>query len=165
MKAVTESRFMFAILVMVVAGYLVHARSDCASGDNLSLGQTVYVPMYSAIRIGEQGHAFHLATTLCIRNTDRTGAMNLVSVDYHGSDGKLLKRFVDTPLQLAPLESKDFFIKASDMSGGLYPSFLVQWKSAAKISEPVVEGVMIGDRSGQGISFISRGRVIQDSSD
>jgi hypothetical protein len=165
MKGTTGSRFMSGLLIVVVAGCLMHWKNDGAWAANLSRGQTVYVPVYNAVRIGEQGHAFHLAATLCIRNTDRTHAVTIIAADYHGSDGKLLRRFLDAPIQLAPLGSKDFFIKASDMAGGLYPSFIVQWNSTAKVSEPAVEGVMIGDRSGQGISFISRGRVIEDASD
>ncbi len=144
---------------------VLHAGSVCAQGPSLSLGQTVYVPGYNAVRIGEQGSSFPLAATLCIRNTDTVHSMTILTVDFHGTDGKLVRRFLNAPVRLDPLAATDFFIKSSDMSGGLYPSFIVRWKSAKEMNEPVIEGIIIGDRSGQGISFISRGRIIKDSSE
>ena len=41
-------------------------------------------------------------------------------------------------------------------------NFLVKWKSPTKVNPPLIEGVMIGTRSGQGISFVSRGQVIDE---
>jgi len=41
-------------------------------------------------------------------------------------------------------------------------NFLVKWKSQTKVNPPLIEGVMIGTRSGQGISFVSRGQVINE---
>jgi hypothetical protein len=38
------------------------------------------------------------------------------------------------------------------------------WTSKTNVNPPLIEGVMIGTRSGQGISFVSRGQVIQDES-
>jgi hypothetical protein len=37
----------------------------------------------------------------------------------------------------------------------------VEWVAEKEISEPVVEAVMIGTESTQGISFISPGKVIK----
>jgi hypothetical protein len=35
-------------------------------------------------------------------------------------------------------------------------------KSEFKVNPPIIEGVMIGTHSGQGISFVSRGQVIKE---
>jgi hypothetical protein len=50
----------------------------------------------------------------------------------------------------------------ADTGGGSGANFLVKWKSKTKVSPALIEGVMIGTRSGQGISFVSRGQVIKD---
>lgn len=128
----------------------------------MSSGQTIYVPVYSSIKVGHKGSHFDLAATLCIRNTDMKRPITVVSVDYHGSDGKLLRHFPDTPKQLAPLASTEYFIGSADVSGGLSPSFIVKWTSDAEVNEPIIEAVMIGDKSGQGISFVSTGKVIMN---
>jgi hypothetical protein len=164
MKAIKGSLCISMLWMMVMMGLLLPASVVCASGISLSVGQTVYVPLYNAVRIGAQGSPFPLASTLCIRNADTVHSLTVLAVDYHGSDGKPLRRFLGAPMQLAPLAATDFFIKSTDMSGGLYPSFIVRWKSAAEVSEPVIEAVIVGDRSGQGISFISKGRIIRDDS-
>jgi len=39
---------------------------------------------------------------------------------------------------------------------------IVKWKSSVKVNAPIVESIMIGTKTQQGISFISRGRVIQE---
>jgi hypothetical protein len=153
----------YALLVLMLAGALLLASHDRVSAASLSQGQAVYVPIYNAIRIGDHGNPFPLASTLCIRNTDRKHPITVTSADYYDSDGKLIKSFLTAPQRLAPLAAMDRFIKSSDMGGGLYPSFIVRWSSKAMVSEPVIEGIIVGDRSGQGISFISRGRVLEES--
>lgn len=151
-----------ALCVVVLVGWIMCPGTGRASEAGLSMGQTVYVPLYNAIRIGPKGSQFPLAATLCIRNTDLTHAITLISVDHYGSDGTRLRQFLSGPAQLAPLATTDFFITSSDMSGGLYPSFIVRWKASTGVSQPVIEAIIIGDRSGQGISFISSGRIIKE---
>jgi hypothetical protein len=136
-----------------------------AADVHLSRGQTIYVPSHSYVRIGEKGHQFEVAANLCIRNTDATHAITVVSVNYHDSDGNLLKAYLEKSIELNPLASTNFFISSSDVSGGLSPSFLIKWKSASPANEPIAEAAMIGDKSGQGISFVSTGKVIKDTPD
>jgi hypothetical protein len=49
-----------------------------------------------------------------------------------------------------------------DTVGGSGANFLVKWQAKSKVNPPLIEGVMIGTRSGQGISFVSRGQVINE---
>lgn len=51
-------------------------------------------------------------------------------------------------------------MREDDSRGGAGANFLVDWGAEQPISEPVVEAVMIGTASQQGISFISPGRVV-----
>ena len=147
--------------VLLAAGLIV-TPSQAASEIQLSHGQTVYVPIYSQIYIGDRQRPFSLAATLSIRNTDPDHQITILSVDYYASDGKLLKHYLKQPEQLNPMASTRYFIKESDKSGGSGANFLVKWKSASEVNEPIIEGVMIGTESQQGISFLSRGRSIKN---
>jgi len=55
------------------------------------------------------------------------------------------------------------FVPESDTSGGFGASFLVTWAAEAAATPPVVECLLIGAQSGQGISIRSPGRVIEQS--
>jgi hypothetical protein len=128
----------------------------------LSSGQTVYVPIYSHIYSGVKGRPFDLAAILSIRNTNPNNSITLTSVKYYDSDGKLLKEYLSIPLQLKALVSTRYIITEGDKTGGSGANFLVKWKSEKKVNPPIIEGVMIGTHSGQGISFVSRGQVIKE---
>lgn len=127
----------------------------------VAMGQTIYVPVYSHIYHHNRQEIFNLAVTLSIRNTDLTNSIIITAVRYYDSNGKLLKRYLQQPIQLDALASTDFFINRNDKSGGLGANFLVEWVSSTRVTEPVVEAVMIGSDFQQGISFISPGRVIK----
>jgi hypothetical protein len=129
-----------------------------------SSGQTVYVPVYSFIFIGDRAATFNLAATLSIRNIDPVHSIYVTAADYHDAAGRLVKKQIEKQVLLKPLASTEAFIAESDISGGLGASFIVRWKSDQPVVPPVVECVMIGTRSGQGISFVSPGRVIQEHS-
>ena len=124
--------------------------------------QTVYVPIYSHIYSGLKGRPFELAATLSIRNTDLKLPITLVAVTYYDTDGNLLKEYIDSPLQLKALGSTRYILTEADTSGGSGANFIVKWKSDARVNPPIIESVMIGTKSGQGISFVSRGQVIED---
>jgi hypothetical protein len=53
-------------------------------------------------------------------------------------------------------------VKESDTRGGVSASFLVEWVAEQSVSAPLVESVMIGTASTQGVSFTCPGRVIDD---
>ncbi|MBH8555599.1 DUF3124 domain-containing protein [Nostocaceae cyanobacterium CENA357] len=127
----------------------------------IASGQTIYVPVYSHIYHHNRQEIFNLAVTLSIRNTDLTDPIIITSVRYYDSDGKLVKQYLERPIQLDALASTDFFINRNDTSGGLGANFIVEWVAQTEISEPLVEAVMIGTDFQQGISFISPGKVIK----
>jgi hypothetical protein len=100
--------------------------------------------------------------TLSVRNTDRAEAVYLTAVRYHDSDGRLVRDELPRPVRLAPLAAVEFFVRESDTSGGSSASFLVAWRAARPVSEPVIEAVMAGTSMNQGISFTSPGRVVDE---
>ncbi|MGD9182577.1 MAG: DUF3124 domain-containing protein [Desulfobacterales bacterium] len=154
-------RVLFALFFLFVFSIFVSA-SQADTGIALSTGQTVYVPIYSHIYSGLKGRPFNLAATLSIRNTDPRHAVTLVSVKFYDSDGKLVKEYLDNPAELKAMASTRYILTEADTGGGSGANFLVKWKSQTKVNPPLIEGVMIGTRSGQGISFVSRGQVIDE---
>ncbi|MDF5711961.1 MAG: DUF3124 domain-containing protein [Nostoc sp. S4] len=127
----------------------------------IAMGQTIYVPVYSHIYHHNRQEIFELAVTLSIRNTDLNNPIVITSVRYYNSDGKLVKQYLERPIQLDALASTDFFINRNDTTGGLGANFIVEWVAQTEISEPIVEAVMIGTDFQQGISFTSTGKVIK----
>ena len=77
-----------------------------------------------------------------------------------GSIAKLLKKYIDKPAILNPLESLRYVIPERDKAGGSGANFIVEWKSDKFVNPPIVETIMIGTQSQQGVSFTSRGREI-----
>lgn len=125
------------------------------------MGQTIYVPVYSHIYHQERQQIFNLAVTLSIRNTDLTNPIIVTSVRYYDSEGKLVKQYLERPIQLDALASTDFVVDRNDTSGGSGANFIVEWVAQKEISEPVIEAIMIGTDFQQGISFTSSGKVIK----
>jgi hypothetical protein len=123
-------------------------------------GQVVYVPVYSHIYIRDERRSMNLAVTLSVRNTDPERAITVGGVRYYDTGGRLLHTYVAAPLRLGPLASTEFVVAEGDTRGGAGANFLVEWRAEGSVTEPVIEAVMIGTRSGQGISFTSVGRPL-----
>jgi len=75
---------------------------------------------------------------------------------------KLVRAYLNKPVKLAPFATKKYLVKEDDREGGSGANFVVKWNSEQPVHAPVIESVMIGTRSQQGISFTSRGVVIED---
>ncbi len=129
-----------------------------------SLGQVIYVPIYSHIYIGNKESPFNLAATISIRNTDPKQAITLVSLEYYGSSGKLLKKYLEAPISLGPMAATRYVVKEADTTGGSGASFLATWKADSPTNQPLLESVMIGTQLQQGLSFTSRGQVLSEIS-
>ena len=162
MKSRFRLRLLIHCLLLILSGCILGPASARADDILLSTGQTVYVPIYSHIYSGVKGRPFDLAATLSIRNTDPKYPILLVSVEFYDTDGKLVKQYLDTPVMLNVLASTRFVITEGEKAGGSGANFMVVWKSDRPVNSPVIEGVMIGTHSGQGISFVSRGQVIRE---
>ena len=128
----------------------------------LSKGQVIYVPVYSHIYIGNRERPFLLAVTLSIRNTDLNNPVVVKKATYYNSQGKRLEEYINTPVTLEKMSATRFVVHESDKAGGSGASFLVEWESEKPISPPIIETVMIGAKTQQGISFTSRGQVIKE---
>lgn len=131
-----------------------------AEENGLSKGQTVYVPAYSHIYSGKKAKTFLLTVTISIRKIDPKHQIKIATVDYYETKGKLVKKYIEKPFLLLPLESLRYVVPEKDNSGGSGANFIVEWESDSLVNPPIVETIMIGTKSKQGISFTSRGRSI-----
>jgi len=147
---------------LVLAGAVLTVGSLASAGVKRVKSQTVYVPAYSHIYHGDREVPFYLTVTLSIRNTDPAHPLRLLSVDYFDTEGKLLKSYLAGEVQLSPMKSMRYVVKESDKSGGSGASFIVKWRSEARVTEPIIETVMISTATQQGISFSSRGQAIEE---
>ena len=123
-------------------------------------GERVYVPIYSHIFFRDSNRNIDLAATLSIRNADIETPIQITSVRYYDSDGALVRRYLDAPRTVGPMASTAFLVGPDD-TGGVGANFIVEWRAERGVVPPVVEAVMIGAASSQGISFVTRGRVLQ----
>lgn len=125
-------------------------------------GQTVYVSAYPHVFMGPRGTVFDLGVTLVIRNTDFRTAITVSSVDYYDTQGRLTRKYLTSPLTISPMASREIHITEKDASGGIGSNFIVRWNADREVNAPIIEAVMIGGKSGQGISFVSEGREISE---
>ncbi len=146
-----------------MSGFTISNSSSLAYADEtiiLSKGQTIYVPAYSHIYSGDREKPFLLTVTVSIRNINPKQPIKITTVDYYETQGNLLTKFMETPVTLKPLASIRYVIPEQDKAGGSGANFMVDWKSDKFVNPPIVESIMIGAKSGQGISFTSRGQAI-----
>ncbi len=154
------------VLFTMVFPLLLSGLPARAEGINRWLNQTVYVPLYSNIYADERyrNRPFNLTATLSIRNTDPANGLTLKRVDYYDSHGKLLKNYLEKPITIGPLASTRYIVQESESQGGSGAKFIVGWSAQQPVSEPIIESIMIGTKLQQGISFLSRGKVIKGES-
>ena len=144
------------LLLLAAAGALPLKAADT------SAGQTVYVPIYSHIYSGDRERPYLLTAILSIRNIDLKQPITIMRVDYHDTAGKLVRKYLEKPVELGPLATIRYVVGESDKSGGSGAKFLVYWEAAKKAHSPVIQGVMIGTQMQQGISFVTDGIVLED---
>ncbi len=146
-----------------VSASLSPQNAESFSRSSSSIGQMIYVPVYSHIYQQDRQKTFNLTTTLSFRNTDPYRSLTLTEVSYYDLDGNLVQQYLDDSLKLKPLASTSFVVEERDLRGGVGANFIVQWRSDQPVTPPVVEAIMISTSQQQGISFLSTGRVLQEN--
>ena len=136
---------------------------ELPSLEKLAIRHTVYVAAYSTIRLGGGKGKVDLATTLNIHNTSEERPLILLRVDYFGTTGNLLHRYLPSPIAIRPFGSVETFVPAEDTRGGTGANFVVEWAANEQITEPLIEAVMVGTLGAQGFSFTSRGKTMTNA--
>ncbi|HEY6951571.1 MAG TPA: DUF3124 domain-containing protein [Bacteroidota bacterium] len=154
----------YTITLLLLLSGLFIGSTPPSDSVGLSKGQTVYVSVYSNILTAPRGIPFSLEATLIIRNTDMTNTLKVSTADFYNTEGKVIKQFVESAMILKPLETRYIYLPEKGTEGGLGANFIIRWSADRAINAPIVECLMIGARSSQGISFISPGKVIEEHS-
>lgn len=143
-----------------VEEYVTNNGTDYLSAHPVQ-GQVVYVPAYSHIYHGD-GDPYLLTITLSVRNTSIDREIVVKSVRYFDTKGKQVKSYLAKPLRLPALATTEFLVERDDATGGSGANFLVEWSAAEKVTEPIIEAVMIDTKGQQGISFARNGRPVRE---
>lgn len=124
--------------------------------DSLTITKT-YLPVYAQIYSVSETHLTDLVATISIRNTDTQDSIYLNKIEYYNTDGKLIRKYIDAPVFVKPVETIEIVIKSSDNDGGTGANFIFEWMAKNCTTNPIFEAVMISTSGQQGISFTSRG--------
>lgn len=120
--------------------------------------RTVYVPAYSHIPRGtDPRKRSMLSILLSVRNVDSSSDITLTHVDYFDTSGHRVRRYLNAPRTLRPLETAEFAVDALDEAGGSGANFLVYWEGPADAHSLLTETVMVGHLGPGYVAFTSRG--------
>lgn len=133
--------------------------------NKLAKQQKVYVPAYSDIYHLDGNKRFLLTVTAVVRNTSLQDSVYVNKVDFFDSKGTLIRTYVPRTIAIGPLASAEFIVEYQEKQGGAGASFIIDWGSQNVSAKPLIQAVMIGTLSQQGISFITEGIVIQNLRD
>jgi hypothetical protein len=130
-----------------------------------SLGQVLYLPIYSHIWHGEidnqsQPMKALVSVSVSIRNTDPVKSIRVTSAQYFDTDGKKLREYVTAPKSIGPMGTHELFVPRSDDTGGSGANFVIVWKADTPASQPIVEGLHANLPAGRSIAFTTTARPI-----
>lgn len=154
-------------LLKFAASIAAVALSCAATGQSLpsSLGQVLYLPIYSHIYHGDldkQGKPTQtlLSVHVSIRNTNIQESLKITYARYYDTDGKLVKEFVPNQLTIPPLGTHELFVQRSDVSGGSGANFLIAWSASTSVNPPLVEALHADIQPARTLTFVTSARPI-----
>lgn len=117
---------------------------DYVSVDRKSFNSTeqYYVPVYSSIYGATGRHEYYLTATLSIRNIGYTDSLFISKIYYYGSNGSLLKKYLDSTVLLKPMASMEIVVPTSEKEGGAGANFVVECMGNNILNEPLIQTVM-----------------------
>jgi Protein of unknown function (DUF3124) len=115
----------------------------------------VYVPVYSHVYAESGTSLIYLTATLSIRNISFTESFYVTDVIYYGSQGEILKHYLDSTVLVKPMTSIEFVIARVDAKGGAGANFVVKWGAFTSGTEPLIQTLM--NEGTTGVSFITNG--------
>ncbi len=130
-----------------------------------SLGQSLYLPIYSHIWHGDlnklnQPEKTLVSVSVSIRNTDPLKAIRIHSARYFDTQGTKLKDYVTSPLVIAPMATHEIFVPRSDDTGGSGANFVIVWSADKPTNPPVVGGFHANLPVGRAIAFTTSASVM-----
>lgn len=125
----------------------------------LPVRHAVYVPVYSHIYLQSGRQTMGLTATVSIRNTSYMDSFYVLHITYYGSQGQVLKHYLDQPVVVRPMASVESVVEESESEGGAGAGFVIQWGARNSAAAPLVQAVMNG--SATGVSFVTNGVEIK----
>lgn len=134
-----------------------HALKNLPSkSDSLHNIKKVYVPVYSNIYQSSRNDRTSLTSTLSIHNTSETDTLFITRIDYHNTEGKLVKKYLENPIYLNTFETIEYVVDEKDDTGGSGANFVVEWYGSKNLN-PLFQAVMIGGLGSKSFSFTTEG--------
>ncbi len=128
--------------------------------DSLEFGKS-YLSIYSQIYSLTQHKTHNLTAMVSLRNTSDLDTIYILKAQYYDTHGKMVRKYFDQPIYLAPLETTEIIIDEIDISGGTGSNFIFEWKIPKNSPEPLFEGIMNSMREQQGLSFTTQAKRIE----
>jgi hypothetical protein len=138
--------------------------SEIAAAE-LSTGSTLFVPVYRGFYqiYGTSRDSYALTSTFYLFNIDPKQAIEILSIDFYDSSGKLLKKLIEQPLLVKPRHSTEITMQPRTQPEEDCASYLtIRWKSTQPANTPIAEVLMVGQVMNRGISFATRGYEVKE---
>ncbi len=120
-----------------------------------------YLPIYSSIYVLSEQEKRSLTSTVSIHNMNLNDSLFVKQIDYYNTEGAFLRSYIDTAIFLKPMETINIVVRQKDNQGGTGANFLIKWAvNNPAANYPLIEAVMISTASQQGISFTTRGVLL-----
>jgi hypothetical protein len=155
------------LMTILAVGLLVNFSGPALAAVKLVKSQTVYIPSYSNVISGPPIYmVVPLRANLVIHNTDPAQAITLARIDEYDTEGKKVSSYLTAPVVLNPLGAMRVVVKESKKEAeGLGANFIIQWHAEKKVTEPIIECLIIGSLGAQGFSFTTQGRITQEQAE
>jgi len=155
-------------LAILVAYVLSLGMNTANAAEELSQGQTLYLPIYSHIWHGNKivdgkyPVKSQVSALVSIRNTSLKTPIRITTARYYSTDGKLLKEFLPKPVEIGAMGTLELFVERKESEGGSGANFIIHWDAASTTNPPVVEAVHADIKGGgPALTFITTARPIK----
>lgn len=134
--------------------------ANMSTKDSLEYGKS-YLSIYSQIYSMSEHKTHNLTAMASLRNTSDTDSIYILKAFYYDTHGKLIRKYFDFPIYLAPMETTEIIIDEIDVAGGTGSNFIFEWKIPKNCPEPLFEGIMSSTIGQQGLSFTTYAKRIR----
>ena len=151
----------------LAAMMLFFSGAPASAAVKLVKSQTIYIPSYANVISGPPIYmVVPLRANLVIHNTDPSQAITVACIDEYDTEGKKVSSYLTAPVVLNPMGAMRVVVKESKKEAeGLGANFIIQWQAEKKVTEPIIECLIIGSLGAQGFSFTTQGRVTQEQTE
>jgi hypothetical protein len=155
-------RKLIFIIVIFLFSLNILPPSQLAAAE-MSTGGTIFVPAYRSFYqiYGSTRDSYALTSTAFLHNIDPKQSIEVLSIEFFDSEGKLIKNLLEAPLLIKPRNSKEITIQPRTQPEDCAAHLSVHWKSSHPANTPLVEVLMVGQVLNRGISFLTQGYEVK----